>query len=99
MHKKCSSCGTVFEREPGFFLGAIYFNYGLTAIISTVGFMVLRFGGYLTNNQALAVTVAFAVLFPILYFRNSRSMWMAFDQLIDPRQDCKSQSDPRQLDS
>lgn len=85
MHSKCSACNVSYEREPGFFLGAIYFNYGLTAIIATAGYMMLTFGGYLSNNQSLVVTVVFAILFPIVYFRHARSMWMAFDQLIDPR--------------
>jgi len=29
MYPACSECRTVYQREPGFFLGAIYFNYGL----------------------------------------------------------------------
>lgn len=85
MRSACESCQLSFEREPGFYLGAIYFNYGLTSIIATMGFMVLRFGWRMDAQQALAITVAFAVLFPILYFRHARSLWLGFDQLIDPQ--------------
>ena len=36
MPRQCESCGLKFEREPGYFLGSIYFNYGVTAAIVTV---------------------------------------------------------------
>jgi hypothetical protein len=33
MHESCDHCGLRYQREPGYFLGSIYFNYGLTAPI------------------------------------------------------------------
>ncbi len=29
MHRACPACGLEFEREPGYFLGAMYFSYAL----------------------------------------------------------------------
>ena len=29
MHERCPACGLKFEREPGYFLGAMYVSYGL----------------------------------------------------------------------
>jgi uncharacterized protein (DUF983 family) len=29
MHENCSNCGTKFEKEPGFFFGAMFVSYGL----------------------------------------------------------------------
>jgi hypothetical protein len=29
MHENCSICGTKFEKEPGFFFGAMFVSYGL----------------------------------------------------------------------
>ena len=40
MAERCTECGLRFHREPGFYLGSIYFNYGLTAILVTVGYVV-----------------------------------------------------------
>ena len=85
MHECCSDCDARFEREPGFFLGAIYFNYGLTALISVVFYAVAVFGGFLSANQAMLATLPFVILFPIWYSRYARSFWLAFDQLFDPR--------------
>ena len=87
MREACDSCQLQFEREPGFYLGSIYFNYGLTSVLATVGFLVIRFGLQRSNQTALTVTVAFAVLFPLLLHRHARSFWLAFDELIDPQQE------------
>ena len=37
MRSRCDWCGLIYEREPGFFLGSIYVNYGLTAVLTTAG--------------------------------------------------------------
>ena len=87
MHENCPECHLKFEREPGFFLGAIYFNYGITAVLTTVGYGVLRFGTTLTSKQVLTITLAVAILFPIWLFRCARSWWLGFDQLHHPRPD------------
>ncbi|MBC20220.1 MAG: hypothetical protein CMJ74_08155 [Planctomycetaceae bacterium] len=84
MFHHCVFCGLVYERESGYFLGSIYFNYGLTALVVTGGYPLLVFGLKLPANIVLWGTMAFCVLFPLWFFRYARSMWIAFDQLIDP---------------
>lgn len=34
MHPDCPTCGLHFEREPGFFQGAMYISYGLAVALS-----------------------------------------------------------------
>jgi Protein of unknown function (DUF983) len=86
MYEKCAHCQASFEREPGFFLGSIYFNYGLTALVVAVAYPVLLFSRAVKNEVLLqAGTMAFAILFPIWYFRYARSLWLGFDQFADPR--------------
>lgn len=85
MHKQCSHCGATFEREPGFFLGSIYVNYGLTALIVTIAYPLLLFR-YGVNEQRLLIgAVIFTVVFPLLLFPWARSIWLGFDQWNDPR--------------
>ena len=85
MHQNCPHCGIRFEREPGFFLGSIYFNYGLTALTVAVGYPILLFSGLIEEQRLLWSTAAFALLFPIWFFRYARSLWLGFDQFYDPR--------------
>ena len=87
MNKSCSACGVTFEREAGFYLGSIYFNYGLTAMIVAIGYPLLRFNQVLPNQWLMPLTMAVAVLFPVWFFRYARALWIGFDQYWDPRQD------------
>ena len=41
MAARCAVCGLVFERETGYFIGAIYINYGLTVGLALVGYFLL----------------------------------------------------------
>lgn len=86
MRESCPHCGVKFEREPGFFLGSIYVNYGLTAVIATAAFMVLRFGWDAPKTPLLIGAIAFTVVFPLLLFPWARSLWLGFDQWRDPRE-------------
>lgn len=89
MNSACSECGSVFQREPGFYLGAIYCNYGLTALIISIAYPLLVFTGTTSTHMALAVCMTVAIVLPLLFFRHARSVWLAFDELIDPRPDSR----------
>jgi len=85
MHKQCPHCGAPFEREPGFYLGSIYINYGITALIVTIVYPSLLFNGILGKNTLLVGSLAFTLVFPVLVFPWARSLWLGFDQWRDPR--------------
>jgi hypothetical protein len=85
MYPTCSECGLNYEREPGFYLGSIYVNYGLTALVTTILYLVGF--SYGINDQVLLATLAvFCALFPMLIFRHARAVWLAFDQFWDPQE-------------
>ncbi len=84
MHERCSGCGLAFDRGPGYYLGSIYFNYAVTAVILTASYLALWIGGVMTPDQLLWVALAFTIVFPAGFFRWARAMWITFDQFIDP---------------
>jgi hypothetical protein len=84
MHESCARCGRKFNRDPGYLLGSIYFNYGVTAMIVLVAYFSLYFSELLTANQLLVALTAFSVVFPVWFFRYARALWMAFDEVFDP---------------
>src|SRR5581483_12509884 len=86
MHERSPHCGVKFEREPGFFLGSIYINYGLTALIVAVAYPLLLFVWNVPERRLLLAAVTFTVLFPIMLFPWARSLWLGFDQWHDPRE-------------
>lgn len=83
MEKICSVCGFHFERGPGYFLGSTYINYGVTTLLTTWIYMVLRFGFEISKSLLIPALAAFCVIFPVLFFRYARSLWLSFDCYFD----------------
>ena len=84
MAPACTRCGLRFERAPGYFVGAIYVNYAATTVIAIVGYLVLWTRTGLSTAAQLAIWVPFCVLFPLWFFRYSRSLWLALEYLVNP---------------
>jgi uncharacterized protein (DUF983 family) len=81
MHENCPACGHHFEREPGYFLGAMYFSYPLSLLV--LGFFTALIH-VLRPSWRLDVAVTVAVL-PLLLcvpaiVRYSRVLWMHWDR-------------------
>lgn len=88
MYEACPACGLHYQREPGFYLGSIYFNYGATALIVTAVYLALFAYTDLTQTAprlVLAALTMFCVAFPLLFFRHARSLWLGWDQFADPQ--------------
>ncbi len=84
MHEACGHCGVKFLREPGYFLGSIYFNYGVTAALVMAAYLVMYFATEVSPELLLWILTAFCVLFPLWFFRYARSLWLGMDLYFDP---------------
>ncbi len=84
MHERCAVCALKFEREPGYFLGAMYFSYAM-AVPLLAGFLALFWWltpwswGYIL----LAATVALLPFAPALTLF-ARVLWIYLDRGVDP---------------
>ncbi len=83
MHERCVHCDLKFERSPGYFLGSTYFNYGQTALTTTVLFVVLQFGCGLPKDWIVGPLVVYCIVWPLFWFRYARALWMAMDCFFD----------------
>ena len=84
MHPCCPACGFQFARAPGYFLGSTYINYGATTLLTTWTYLVLRFGLEMPKTLLIPALAGFCVIFPVVFFRYARSMWLSFDCYFDP---------------
>ena len=84
MRAACDVCHLRFEREPGYFIGAIYINYGVTVVLALAGYQILDLLFEPTLSQQLVLWVAFAVAFPLLFYRYSKSLWLSMDCWVNP---------------
>ena len=82
MHEACAACGLRYEREAGYFVGAIYVNYAATVLVAAGTVLVLDWVIGLTLAWQLGIGIALAVLVPLAFFRYSRSLWLCLDYLV-----------------
>ena len=87
MHARCFVCQLRFEREQGYFLGAMYINYGVTVVLALIGSFTLEWWITVSLAQQLTLWVGFCALFPVVFFRHSRGLWLGFDYIFDPVED------------
>lgn len=85
MNARCPRCGLVFEREPGYFVGAMYISYGASLVMMPALMWLVR----LVAPQVPVwgtVTLGLLLFIPFVpfVFRYSRLLWLYFDQSIDP---------------
>jgi uncharacterized protein (DUF983 family) len=85
MNSRCPVCDLLFEREPGYFLGAMYISYGLA-----IGFLLLAlllFHTLLPDvdlGWLVLLSAALFVPFVPLVTRYARVMWIFFDRWAWP---------------
>jgi len=79
----CPACLALFQREEGFFVGAIMINVVTTeaAVMLAAGFGLLLFA----VREALLLPLLFtvALLFPVAFYHHSWSLWLAGDHLFE----------------
>ena len=85
MHAVCPVCGLRFEREPGYFTGAMYVSYALAVPVMAVCAAAVHL---IAPQWSFEATVGAAALLFLLFvpviFRYSRILWIHLDQTIDP---------------
>jgi uncharacterized protein (DUF983 family) len=87
MYQECRVCGLRFEREPGYFYGAMYLSYAF-AFLSSAYWIILLVMGVNPWIVILLPTIQIILEIP-LTFRYSRVAWLAVDHALDPGHDTK----------
>lgn len=85
VNKECRRCGLQFERDEGFFIGSMSLNYGVTIICFLTPVMLLAYEDVIGTKTAVALAGVGSILFPILFYRSSRSWWLMQYYLLFPQ--------------
>ncbi len=89
----CPRCGYPYEREPGYFLMAIWaVNYTFSAILGLVLYGSLEWFFDLPVWTLMAGVLGPVLLFSVGFARQSKAIWLATDLFFDPH-DPKSGDD------
>ena len=85
LNRRCPSCDLKLERDEGFFLGSMSLNYIATVLVFLVPVLALYLAGVLSGLVASIAAGIGAVVFPILFYRSSRSWWLMSYYLFLPQ--------------
>jgi uncharacterized protein (DUF983 family) len=84
MHERCPNCGLKFEREQGYFVGAMYISYLLSIPPGLIIVLAIwRISGWPFNTVMLAAFAAYLPFVPLVT-RYARVVWMYIDRHFDP---------------
>src|ERR1700674_644644 len=84
MCERCSVCALKFEREPGYFLGAMYLSYGLGVLImAPIAALLWVLTGWWITKVIVWAFVLFLPSAPTITLF-ARVLWIYLDQSVDP---------------
>jgi uncharacterized protein (DUF983 family) len=84
MYERCSECGLKFEREDGYFLGAMYISFGLgLSAIAVLAALVWEVTKWPLVKSVIGGVILFLPLAPVVTWM-ARVLWIWMDQSIDP---------------
>ena len=79
----CSSCGAIFQREQGFFVGAILVNVVTTELVILLAYLASLPVINAQYELVLIILFVIAVTFPVAFYHHSWSIWLTFDHLVE----------------
>ena len=85
MNDPCPKCGLIFQREEGYFLGAMYVSYFLSSILLGIGYFVgiSLLPGWHDHLILAGLLLLYLPLTPLV-FRYSRTVWIYIDRWVCP---------------
>lgn len=86
MLSHCPRCGVKFEREAGFFVGALFVNFALTEVVmfGWLAGVLLATIPHPPVWWLIGGSVAICVVLPVLLYPNSKTLWFAIHVAMQP---------------
>ncbi|MEO9478460.1 MAG: DUF983 domain-containing protein [Maribacter dokdonensis] len=76
MNERCSECNFKFEKETGFFFGAMFVSYALAVAQMIISLVLFWYFVDLSPLRVFTIIALVTVLLSTFNFRLSRSIWI-----------------------
>ena len=83
-YERCPVCGFVYEREPGYYTGAMAVNLVVSELLIVIIAVPLAASQVVSVVYLIILGCTIPILLPILFYRPTKSLWMSFDHFIHP---------------
>lgn len=82
--ERCPVCQFVYEREPGYYTGAIAVNLVFTELLIVAVAVPLAASETVSIPLMVVLGLVLCVFVPLLLYRPTKSLWMSIDHFIHP---------------
>jgi len=84
--ESCPACGLQFEREQGYWVGAVAFNtaLGIVAFLGTFGLILALTWPEVPWSMVSPLTIAVSVLAVVFGYPTIKLLWVAYDLSVHP---------------
>lgn len=79
----CPVCAALFQREEGFFVGALAINVVTTELILLAFYFIYLLVTDEPGRLLFPALIAASFLFPVAFYHHSWSIWLTLDHLIE----------------
>jgi uncharacterized protein (DUF983 family) len=83
-YERCPVCGFTYEREPGYYTGAMAVNLVVTELLLAAIAIPTAASQVVSIPVMIAMGVTLPILLPLLFYRPTKSLWMSLDHFLHP---------------
>ncbi len=83
-YERCPVCHFVYEREPGYYTGAMAVNLIVTELLIVAVAVPVAASQVVSIPVMIALGITLPILLPLIFYRPTKSLWMSLDHLLHP---------------
>ncbi len=83
-YERCPVCNYAYEREPGYYTGAVAVNLVVSELLITVIAVPMAASQTVPLSVLIVLGCTLPFLLPLLFYRPTKSLWMSFDHFVHP---------------
>lgn len=83
-YEHCPVCTFVYEREPGYYTGAMALNLIVTELLLAAIAVPVAASQAVSWPVIVIMAATLPILFPLLLYRPTKSLWMGLDHFLHP---------------
>ncbi len=86
-YERCPVCAFIYEREPGYYTGAVAINLIITELLIVIIAVPIAASRAVSIPVMAVMGVTLPILLPLLFYRPAKSLWMSVDHFLHPVED------------
>jgi hypothetical protein len=79
----CPACAALFQREEGFFVGALAINVVTTEVVLLACYFIYLLLADEPGRLLIPALIGASFLFPAVFYHHSWSIWLTLDHVVE----------------